>query len=98
MGQDEGISDLQMLEAIRKGSFWLKLKKLRALGFISGRMPLQLLLTQDGAEEIQRITKEPFLRARFSPTEKTLAPVPAVEVPTPPGSAARTKSRSRRKR
>jgi hypothetical protein len=97
MATEEGISDLQMLEAIRKGSFWLKLKKLRALGFITGTIPTKLLLTQDGVEEIQRITKEPHLRSRFIPDGKTPDQETAV-VPIPPESAARTKSRSRPRR
>lgn len=54
------ISDYEMLKAISKGSFWLKLKKLRALGFIEGRLPLKLRTTPDGEQEIARLERGQF--------------------------------------
>lgn len=51
------ISDEEMLIAIQKGSFHLKLTKLRALGFIRGRIP-KIEITTDGAEEIERYKRE----------------------------------------
>ena len=52
------MTDLEVLDAIRKGSFWLKLKKLRALGFIDGPIPTKLHVTPDGLEEIKRLQSE----------------------------------------
>lgn len=51
-----GLEDLDVLVAISKGAYWLKLKKLRALGFIKGRIP-QLEITEDGVTEIARMTR-----------------------------------------
>jgi len=53
------VTDLEVLEAIQKGSFYLKLMKLRALGFIEGPIPRTegrgFRITPDGVEEIARI-------------------------------------------
>ena len=50
------ISDADLLEAIQKGSLWLKVKKLRALGFITGPIP-KLEVTADGVWEIKRLRR-----------------------------------------
>lgn len=50
------IDDYQLLRAIKKGSLSLKLKKLRALGFIEGPLPaLGLKLTADGEQELEKL-------------------------------------------
>ena len=48
------LSDLDVLEALHKGTLWLKVKKLRALGFVKGRWPA-IEVTPDGVEEIARL-------------------------------------------
>lgn len=49
------LSDRDLLNAINKGSFWLKLKKLRAVGFIEGPLPsTKLKVTPDGIREIRK--------------------------------------------
>lgn len=52
------LNDKDVLEAVGKGSFWLKLTKLRALGFIEGRIPIKIRLTDDGKEELKRLQEE----------------------------------------
>jgi hypothetical protein len=48
-------TDFAVLEALSKGTFWLKLKKLRALGYIEGPLPSsKLKVTLDGEIELQR--------------------------------------------
>ena len=51
------LSDLDVLDAIGKGSYLLKFKKLRALGFIQGNLPI-LVLTED-SKELKRLLAEP---------------------------------------
>jgi hypothetical protein len=62
--ENSGISDLQMLVAIQKGSLWLKLNKLRAMGFIAGQVSTKLEVTEDGLKEIQRLV---FMKPQVEP-------------------------------
>ena len=56
------MTDLEVLEAIQKGSFVLKLMKLRALGFIEGRIPKTLAITEDGRKEIEYLKSRAEVR------------------------------------
>jgi hypothetical protein len=46
------LTDHDVLEALYKGTLLLKLKKLRALGFIEGPLPVSLRVTEDGRAEM----------------------------------------------
>lgn len=50
--KSSGLTDLALLEAIRKGQFDLKMRKLRALGFIKGKLP-RIEVTPDGIQYIE---------------------------------------------
>jgi hypothetical protein len=50
------MTDLDVLEAIHKGTYWVKLTKLRGLGYVKGRIP-RIELTKDGVEAMEQLKK-----------------------------------------
>lgn len=52
------LSDLDVLEGLHKGTLWLKVKKLRALGFVKGPLA-SLEVTPEGVDEIARLKASP---------------------------------------
>jgi len=51
------MNDIEVLTAIGKGTYWLKLKKLRALGYIKGRIP-KLEITEDGIAHLKELAEQ----------------------------------------
>lgn len=59
------MTDVELLEALQKGGLMLKLRKLRALGYIEGPMlSLRLRLTPDGEAYVKQEQGKPVVPCR----------------------------------